>query len=363
MADKSVDDMDLSELEDLSPAEIEARLEGDDGSSAAVQPADPRGDPSSAEEERERGSSRPSRETERVSQPEGEQAGSEGEGDTPAGSEQETGSEDSPDSDDDKPVEAADGKHTIPNGVLKSARKEVQRLKQELASRDEELEKLRQQNPGDTSSTAEGGQGHAGDGQQAGTATDPNAYDWDKIAEEYGDEYARMMRERVEREAELERRLQQQEERERQREQAEQAQEAETVQGAIDNLPTLASWQSQDAAMFEAAKAMDNQLREDPNWQHASYQQRFQEVVRRLRPDAPEVSGQPSHSTERGRGGGEPASDTAPPPTSHSDMPAGGTPPDARSQSEQIEDMDPADLEAKLDRMTNEQRQEFLARL
>ena len=353
MAPQSIDDLDPTELADLDPTEIEQRLagDGDDGKGNTVQPADPRGDPSNAEEERERGSTRPPREAEQGSsgQSAGQDTGDEGEGDTPAGK---AGSEHSPGSEEGKPVETADGKHTIPYSVLKQEREQRKQLQQEM-------ERLRQANPGDTSSTSEGGQGQDGGDQTAGTATDLNAYDWDKIAEEYGDEYARMMRERVDREAELERRLQQQEERERQREQAEQAQEAETVQGAIDNLPTLASWQSEDPAMFEAAKTMDNQLKEDPQWQGASYQQRFQEVVRRLRPNAPEITG---HSSERDQGSGAPSDEgEVPPPTSHSDMPAGGTPPDARSEHERLEDADPMDIEARLERMTPERREQFLA--
>ncbi|WP_070988469.1 hypothetical protein [Halofilum ochraceum] len=363
MSGKSIEDLDPEALENMDPTEIAVAMEGDsesDGAPAQRQKRDPRGDPSNAEEDRERGSTRPDYEAERATSGKRDgDTGDKGDGDTSTGSE--AGSEDSPDSDEGKPVETADGKHTIPHGVLKGEREEKARLKAELERREQELEQLRQNNPGETTATSEGGQGQDGQGDNAGTRTDPNAYDWNQIAEEYGDEYAQMMRERVEREQELERRLQQQEERERAREKDAERQTQETVQGAIDNLPTLATWQSQDPAMFEAAKAVDNQLMQDPQWQGASYADRFTEVVRRLRPDAPEVSGQ-SNANNRGNSGKQEDDDTPPPPTSHSDAP-GGSSPDARSERERIEDADPTDLESRFDRMTDAQKEEFLAGL
>lgn len=362
MSGKSIDELDPEALENMDPTEIAVAMEGDDesnGAPAQSQKRDPRGDPSNAEEDRERGSTRPDYEAERATSGKRDgNTGNQGDGDTSA----DDGSEGSPHSDDDgRPVETADGKHTIPHHVLKGEREEKARLKAELEQRDQELEQLRQQNPGDTAPASEGGKGEQGEsGENAGTRTDPKAYDWNQIAEEYGDEYAQMMRERVEREQELERRLQQQEERERARDQQAERQTQETVQGAIDNLPTLATWQSQDPAMFEAAKAVDNQLMQDPQWQGASYADRFSEVVRRLRPDAPELSGQSASANNRDRGQQE--DNTPPPPTSHSDAP-GGSSPDARSEQERIEDADPTELESRLDRMTEQQREEFLAGL
>ena len=364
MSGKSIEELDPEALENMDPTEIAVAMEGDnesDGQPASSQKRDPRGDPSNAEEDRERGSSRPDYEADRAtSGKRDDDTGDKGDGDTPTG--QEAGTEDSPDSDEGKPVETADGKHTIPHGVLKGEREEKARLKKELEQRDQELERLRQQNPGETTPQSEGGQGQEGQGgDNAGTSTDPNAYDWDQIADEYGDDYARMMRENVERQARLERELDDLKQRDNKRQQAEQAKTQETVQGAIDNLPTLATWQSQDPAMFEAAKAVDNQLMQDPQWQGASYADRFSEVVRRLRPDAPEIAGQ-STSAENRDSGGQEDDDTPPPPTSHSDAP-GGSSPDARSERERIEDADPTDLESRLERMTDAQKEEFLAGL
>lgn len=368
MSGKTIEELesDPDALEGMDPADIEAAMQGDadDGKGNTVDTGDPRGDPSNAEEERERGSSRPHREAEPGS---GKDQGSEGDdqtgsdkGDDDTSAGDEAGSEGSSDSDEGKPVETADGKHTIPYSVLKGereARKEAQR----------ELEELRKQNPGETTPQSEGGQGHGDGTGDSGTSTDPNAYDWDQIAEEYGDEYARMMRERVEREAELEKRLQRAEQHMQRQQQAEQAQEQETVQGAIDTLPTLASWQSQDPAMFEAAKAIDSKLAQDPEWKGASYSERFAEVVRRLRPDAAELQGSggssgggSDKSSQRGSGG---SSDQAPPPTSHSDTPAGGAPPDARSEVERLQDADATEIEARMETMTPEQQEEFLAGL
>lgn len=258
-------------------------------------------------------------------------------------------SEKSEPTDDEKVIVTRDGKHEIPYSVLANERTRNNQLQREL----DELKKAKAELVSDEPS------------EQDGQSSDMDA-DLEYIREELGEEAAEAERKRRNHYAELEKR-----QRELERENAEikkwrEAQEHKQedavlteVNEAIDSIPQLREWRDSDDPMWQAAVALDNRLAQEPDNSGMSFKERFSLVVERLTGQKPNPKPEQINEAEL-----EQKLEKSKPsslPNSLSDIPGGQAP--AQSESDSLELMSPSQLEAKLSKMTNEQQEEYLARL
>lgn len=268
-------------------------------------------------------------------------------GDTEAGSQP---------SDEQYVVKTADGKHEIPYDVLANEREQKRQFQQQLQEANERLKRLEQQ--------AE--QGRAEQEAQTGSQDDTPVenLDVESLREYAGDEVADAIKAQQEQIRRLNEEVRQRDEREQQeRQEAEQR----TVQQDIDSVPELATWQSNGSPLWDAAVSADNRLREDPEWSSKPRQERFKEAVRLVKREAG-VPEQPSSSQgdkpedvdKRAEQALEGARESVP--RTHSDAGVGGEHP-ATSEAEKVERMDVTELEEKLNTMSPEEQDAWLASL
>lgn len=161
-----------------------------------------------------------------------------------------------------------------------------------------------------------------------------------------------------------------------QREAKDEAAVKSSVQDVIDSIPTLAQWQAEADTnpMFDRAVALDNQLRQEAEWQNKSMHERFAEVVR-LMGGEPTPKGaktttttapapKPAESTKDGEQKVTDALKSAAAksaPISMSDLPTGSPP--AQSEQEALEGLSTVQLAEKMERMNGAQLDEFLRRM
>ena len=137
--------------------------------------------------------------------------------------------------------------------------------------------------------------------------------------------------------------------------------EAEQTQELIDQFEDLAAWQAKGGVLWQAAVQMDQQLKQDPDWQGKPADQRFKEVVNRVREDV----GLPKrdwNATTNGQGDSKQtakadAGDVLP--TSISHIPGGGTA--NLDMNDSIENQSSAALGKRMEGMSDEAIDKLLA--
>jgi len=280
------------------------------------------------------------------------------------------------DSEKDKVILAQDGKSTIPYTVLKSARAQNAELKHELEAAKERLTELEMKSV-PTEPTDETPAPAAAQAASEDSVEDKFQSLYGKsvseFATEFGDEMKEVMVRQVKANLDLESKLSAVAERQQQLESTEEERAAdeaaaarEEVQAAIDKVPALAEWQAaEDKTMWNAAIAVDQTLRENPEWAHASFEDRFNEVAKRLGgavASAPETTPAPSKEELKAKADEavKAASETVP--ASMSEAPGAGaqTP---QTEAQKIEHLTPTQLEGMFEKMTPEQQEAYLANL
>jgi DNA repair exonuclease SbcCD ATPase subunit len=164
------------------------------------------------------------------------------------------------------------------------------------------------------------------------------------LSREIAEDKARMKKKAEEEEAERKRI-----EEEKQREIDEQVQEAK------ENNPDLVHWEANDPDAWREAMMQDQALLAIPKWRKKSFDERFVEVVKRVRTIMPEASKPPSaEPDEKVKKEAKAKLDkaTARKPTTLSDIKGGANP---ASEREQLENLGPFELAAKLMKMPERQ--------
>lgn len=282
------------------------------------------------------------------------------EDDKAAAAQEEQKAEEQGKQDDEPPrvVKTRDGKHEIPYSVLERERQKNLELQQELAQIKQQQQAIQDKAP------------ETKDDQNAGQSADKDDFDLEAYREEFGDEAAEAERKRRQKYADMEKRQAQLEKeiednrkwREQQEAKAKQTVESE-INEAIDSIPELRDWRDKEDPMWDAAVALDNRLKNDPEFADLPYRDRFVKVVERLTgrtlsdkktDDKSAEAALDKTLAEQEKSGGKP-------PSSLSDIPGGH----AADQSEQdtLERMTTSQLERKFESMTPEQQSEYLARL
>ena len=257
-------------------------------------------------------------------------------------------------------IKTRDGKHEIPYSVLENERRRARDLEQRVAEQERQLEEMKR---------AAAGAGKKGDSTD--TTDTGEGFDLEAMREEYGDDYVRpfeVLQRKID--AQNEELRQAREWRESQQKQAEQSIE-DQVEEAIDLVfadarepgkpSIMRQWQESNIALWNAAAAMDATLREDPAWADKPLRERFEHIVTELghAPRKAPPTDQNDEQKELDRKLAEKDRDRIP--SSLSDLPGGDFP--DQTLTETIDRMSPKELEAKLASMTQEQAEEFLARL
>ncbi|HEU4854406.1 MAG TPA: hypothetical protein VFS89_03860 [Nitrosospira sp.] len=123
---------------------------------------------------------------------------------------------------------------------------------------------------------------------------------------------------------------------------------AEQVQEAKENNPDLLHWETNDPDAWHEAMLQDEVLRNTTKWASKSFEERFTEVVKRVRAVMPEASEPPSESPspktkEKAKAKLEKAEVRKP--TTLSDIHGGDNP---TSEAEQLQNLSPHELAQKL---------------
>ena len=123
---------------------------------------------------------------------------------------------------------------------------------------------------------------------------------------------------------------------------------AEQVAEAKDNNPDLVHWEANDPEAWDEAQRQDEILRQNAKWANKPYAERFEEVARRVRAIMPDASGtKRTESAEEMKSKAKAKVESAPArkPITLSDIQGGANP---TSEAEQLANLSPAELAAKL---------------
>lgn len=135
------------------------------------------------------------------------------------------------------------------------------------------------------------------------------------------------------------------------------------VQEAKENTPELLHWEAHDPEAWDEAAKQDEILRANPKWNVLPYEERFAEVVRRVRFNLPDASIPPKTSAaEQTRVAAKARLSTAPArkPTTLSDIHGGANP---ASEQEQLANLSPLELTQRLMKMPAQQAAALRAEL
>lgn len=129
----------------------------------------------------------------------------------------------------------------------------------------------------------------------------------------------------------------------------------EQVQEAKENNPYLTHWEAHDEDAWREAMLQDQVLLNTPKWAKKSLEERFEEVVRRVKTNMPEASeppnAEPSDKTKE-TAKAKLAKAEVKKPTTLSDIKGGANP---ASEREQLENLSPFELAQKLMKMPDRQ--------
>ena len=125
----------------------------------------------------------------------------------------------------------------------------------------------------------------------------------------------------------------------------------EQVQEAKENNPDLTYWEANDEDAWREAMLQDQALLQNPKWAKKSYDERFVEVVKRVRavmPDASEPPNQPPSAKTKAKATAKLKEAPERKPTTLSDVHGGGNP---NSEDEAMDNLTPHQLAARLLKM------------
>lgn len=247
-----------------------------------------------------------------------------------------------------------DGKRTIPYEKLKELRVENATLReslQKLQRSQTELETLRQQQAKATTperraelqkQLVERINTLKEDFPDIGSSLDSVNEIINDLSREIAEDKARLKKKAEEEEAEKKR-----------IEEEQQRDIAEKVQEAKENNPHLTHWEAHDPDAWEEALLQDELLRHTQKWVKKSYEERFAEVVKRVKAIMPEASeppsAEPSDKTKQKAKAKLDKAETRKP-TTLTDIKGGANP---ASEREQLENLSPFELAQKLIKMPN----------
>jgi len=244
-------------------------------------------------------------------------------------------------------VMARDGKHVIPFSELEKARSKASELEAERDRQREIIKTLQEQQLQKDEPEPEPDEPESKD--------DEDSLDLETLRDEYGknDPVVKMAEEQSKQQKTLEDIAKENKLLREQLAKNEEAEEAaladaeqKKVEAAIDANASLSQWREGNPEKFKAAAAIDDMLRNDPEWMGKPYEDRFNEVVRLLggevKVDKPLPSGDPKIN-------------------SLSDIPAGTAP--HQTDIESVKAMQGSDLTQKLSAMTQEQADAYLESL
>ncbi|BBM03791.1 hypothetical protein [Microbulbifer sp. GL-2] len=139
------------------------------------------------------------------------------------------------------------------------------------------------------------------------------------------------------------------------------------VETAIANNPSLSDWRENDPDKWDMATIVDNQLRQDPTFKNASFEDRFNEVVKRTQaafgiPDIPALGSEAEDKelADKAKEKVEEASKQQHP-QSLSDL--GQAPTAQKSRADTFAEMSESQLESALANMSQDQIEELMAEL
>ena len=137
----------------------------------------------------------------------------------------------------------------------------------------------------------------------------------------------------------------------------------EQVQEAKEANPDLVHWEVHDPDAWEEALLQDELLRHIPKWSKKSYDERFAEVVKRVRAIMPEASApkkEPEPEEVKTKAKAKITAAPARKPTTLSDIQGGANP---ASEAEQLQNLSPFELAQKLMRMPDQKAAAMRAEL
>jgi|SRR5687768_2546165 len=137
----------------------------------------------------------------------------------------------------------------------------------------------------------------------------------------------------------------------------------EQVQEAKENNPDLTYWEANDVDAWREAMLQDQALLQNPKWAKKSYDERFVEVVKRVRavmPDASEPPSQPLSAKTQAKAKATLEKAPERKPTTLSDVHGGGNP---NSEDEAMDSLTPHQLAARLLKMPPGKASAMRARL
>lgn len=259
------------------------------------------------------------------------------------------------------PISTKDGKHTLPYSVLRAERDAKKAAVEEAKQLRDEIERLKseREGAGDTSSAE----------SSKPTAKEQSEIDSkvEAIRAEWGDDIAEMYRANFELQAEVKRQqetIKRINEENQTRTQTEQSRLEATIQDAIDSSPQMVEWQAQeDGVWYGRAVATHKMLMEsDPEYAAKDWSERFSELpgrVQALYGKAPAVAESKPVSKPAAPSAADPkaAVEAAKqkagekPPLSMSELPTGEPP--ATDEFEQLDNMSPAQVQAKIDALAD----------
>lgn len=333
------------ELDKLEPMQVEALMAGQE----VVEPAktDEKGDKPGGEGEGDK----PKADTKTDDKPAGDtsaQAGakSDGEGEPEKA-----------------PIQARDGKHTIPYAVLENTRQELGDTKSALEEAQKQAQKLQEQlaalqagKPAD--------QGKEGDKPDLPTDK-TGAIDFEALRKEYPEEIVNALEASFTTIAALNQKVGKLGEVIAERTSSEERTVEQEIQDAIDGIPQLSEWQSSGSPMWDAAVAVDLKLRHDPKYANKSFHDRFCDVVKTLTGKDPREEAkapeQPSKEELERRAAAALEKAGTRTPHSLSDIPGGTAP--AQNEREAAESLTVTQLESKFEKMTPQQIDDYLSRV
>jgi hypothetical protein len=137
----------------------------------------------------------------------------------------------------------------------------------------------------------------------------------------------------------------------------------EQVQEAKENNPDLVYWEAHDEDAWKEALLQDQALMQHPKWAKKSYEERFVEVVKRVRavmPDASEPPNQPPSAKTQAKAKAKLEKAPERKPTTLSDVHGGGDP---NSEDEAMDNLTPHQLAVRLLKMPAGKASAMRARL
>lgn len=271
-------------------------------------------------------------------------------------------------------VKTADGKHEIPYSVLQKARQSQRdaevRAEQEKARADELQRELEESKNQSQQLEAKAGVDTT-DGDAEGKVRLLTDDEKQKLRDEYPDDIADQIISQNGIIVAQQNQLDQMATSIKTLESDRTVGKARSVQEAIDSIPLLTELQADGGPMWDAACALDDKLRADPDWKDKTSQERFEEVAKRMEDQMRAYTGQKSPAGAPTKAKGTDvdkkvdqalaAADKKATPGSHSDL-AGGEAPD-QSEQARVEGLDSVQLETMFDGKSPEQIDAILARI